>query len=180
MKKLKVLKDVFLRTGAYRILVIFVVVFLLTAFLVMVIEPTIDNYGDALWICFSAVSTIGFGDILVTYTGSRILIVILQVYAFVVFGVLAGVVVAFYNKIYERALDVEIDVQDLDDEDSFLIQELIYDALNDPKYENMTMKEIKEHFKNRRAEILVESENEVHAYKNLLEDRLNNKSKNHS
>lgn len=148
MKRIKVFKDILIKTGAAKILIIFIFVFFAISALVMIIEPTIDYYNDALWVSFSAVSTIGFGDVLLTHTVSRILIVILQIYAFFALAVVVGVIVAFYNKLYDRELELEIDKNNLDNEEEFNIEELVYDALNDPKYKDMTISQIKEHFNN--------------------------------
>ena len=44
----------------------------------MWIEPEIHNYFDALWYCFSVISTIGFGDIVVISIVAKILTILLS------------------------------------------------------------------------------------------------------
>ena len=54
----------------------------------MWIEPEIHNYFDALWYCFSVISTIGFGDIVVISIVAKILTILLSFYSIIVFAIL--------------------------------------------------------------------------------------------
>ena len=97
MKKLRILKNVLKKTRASEIIFSFVVFLLLSALVILFIEPDITNYGDALWYCYAVISTIGFGDIIVTTLISKIISVILTVYSIFVIAVVTGVVVSFYE-----------------------------------------------------------------------------------
>ena len=55
--------------------------------------------ADGLWYCFAIVTTIGFGDLTVTGTLSRILSVILGIYGIIVVSLITSIIVNFYNEV---------------------------------------------------------------------------------
>ncbi len=65
----------------------------------MWIEPEIHNYFDALWYCFSVISTIGFGDIVVISIVAKILTILLSFYAIIVFAILTATVVNYFSEL---------------------------------------------------------------------------------
>ena len=99
MNKLRILKRILRQTGADRILGGFLLFFLVCALIVLLTEPTIKTYGDALWYCFAIVTTIGFGDIVTTTFAARIVSVVLSAYAILVIAIITGIVVSYYNEI---------------------------------------------------------------------------------
>lgn len=96
MKKLKILKMVLKRTKTDKIIISFVIFYLIDAFLIMLIEPGIRTYGDALWYCYSVFSTVGFGDLTVTTTIGKLLSVCMTLLTLLIVALVTGVVVAFY------------------------------------------------------------------------------------
>jgi voltage-gated potassium channel len=99
MKRLRILKGVLKRTHADRLISGFVVFFLLDAFLIMLVEPGITNYRDAIWYCYAVFSTAGFGDLVAVTVPGRILSILLTVYTILIVALVTGVVVAFYNDV---------------------------------------------------------------------------------
>ena len=99
MKRLRILKGVLKRTHADRLISGFVVFFLLDAFLIMLVEPGITNYRDAIWYCYAVFSTAGFGDLVAVTVPGRILSIFLTVYTILIVALVTGVVVAFYNDV---------------------------------------------------------------------------------
>ena len=99
MKRLRILKGVLKRTHADRLISGFVVFFLLDAFLIMLVEPGINNYRDAIWYCYAVFSTAGFGDLVAVTVPGRILSILLTVYTILIVALVTGVVVAFYNDV---------------------------------------------------------------------------------
>ena len=79
----------------------FVAFMLLTALVIWVCEPEIKNYREALWYCFTVVSTIGFGDVVVHTAISRSLSVVLSLYAVVTLAIFTGVIVNYYTQLVE-------------------------------------------------------------------------------
>ena len=97
MKKLKILRGVLQRTGASKLLFAFLLFFLADAFVIMLAEPGIQTYGQAIWYCYSVFSTAGFGDLVTVTTLGRILSILLTVVTILVVALVTGVIVAFYN-----------------------------------------------------------------------------------
>lgn len=54
MKKLHILKKILRRTGAFHILGVFLLVYVLAALLLWMLEPGIDGFPDSLWNGFVA------------------------------------------------------------------------------------------------------------------------------
>ena len=99
MKKLHILKIVLKRTNAGEILSGFFIYTLVTALLIMLLEPDILTYREALWYCYAVITTTGFGDITVTGIVSQLLSVLLSAYAILVIAIITGVVVNFYTEL---------------------------------------------------------------------------------
>lgn len=99
MKKLRILKAILIRTRASEILLGYLVFVLAAAFLIVLAEPDIHTYGDALWYCYAVISTAGFGDVVVTTLIGKIISVILTIYSVFVIAIVTGVVVNFYNQL---------------------------------------------------------------------------------
>ena len=97
-RKIKVLMTVLKRTNATKIIAGFVVFFFIVSLIILLVEPNINRYQDALWYSYSVFSTIGFGDeVSVTFVG-HFMTVLLSISAIVVIAVVTGVIVAFYNE----------------------------------------------------------------------------------
>lgn len=62
MKKLKLLGRILRHTDADKIITGFLGFLLLCALAIWICESDIHTYREALWYCFTVVSTIGFGD----------------------------------------------------------------------------------------------------------------------
>lgn len=97
MKRLRILNGILKKTHAYRLITGFVIFFFLDAFLILLAEPGITNYRDALWYCYSVFSTAGFGDLVAVTILGRILSVLITLYTILIVGLVTGVIVAFYN-----------------------------------------------------------------------------------
>lgn len=101
MGKLRILKNILVKTGASRFLATYCIFFFLIALFIFITEPNIETYWDALWYCYSVVSTAGFGDILATSILARIASVVLTVYSVVIIAIITSVIVNFYTQIIQ-------------------------------------------------------------------------------
>ncbi len=99
MKKLRILKQILKYTGADKIILAFIAFLFLSALIIMIAEPNINTYSDALWYCYAVISTIGFGDLVaVTFIG-KCASVLLTIYSIFVIAIATGVVVSFYTNV---------------------------------------------------------------------------------
>lgn len=89
------------RSGASRIWSGFLVFFFLCALVIWLREPSIHTLWDGIWYCYAVVTTIGFGDITVSSPLSRVLSILLSVYAVLVIAIVTGVVVNYFNQLVE-------------------------------------------------------------------------------
>ena len=101
MKSLRLLIKVFRETQTHKIILIFLAFFFACAFVIWFREPEINSFPDALWYCYTVVTTVGFGDLVVHTHLARILSVILSVYAVVIIAITTGVVVNFFMQMAE-------------------------------------------------------------------------------
>ncbi|MBR3241994.1 MAG: two pore domain potassium channel family protein [Parasporobacterium sp.] len=99
MKRVIIVKNVLKKTHTDRIVIIFVVFFLICALILFLVEPGIDSYWQALWYSYSVFSTAGFGDVVAVTVIGRIISVIITLATIMVVAVVTGVVVACYNEI---------------------------------------------------------------------------------
>ena len=99
METYRILKKVVRATGLNRVILVFIAFFLISALVIKLTEPSINNYGDACWYCFSVISTCGFGDVVVTTAPARIMSALLSIYAVVIIAMLVGVVVNIHSKL---------------------------------------------------------------------------------
>jgi len=88
-------------TGADRILLGFLLFYIVCAFIIWLTEPQISTFWVAVWYCYAVITTVGFGDVVVTSHLSRIISMILSAYAVLVIAIITGVVVNYYNQIME-------------------------------------------------------------------------------
>lgn len=102
MKKIRILGNVLRKTHADRIIAGFIGFFLICGLAVLLSEPHIHRYGDALWYCYSVVSTVGLGDIVATTFIGKACSVLLTIYSLFVIAVATGVVVSFYNRCVDQ------------------------------------------------------------------------------
>lgn len=108
MFRLGIIRSVLQHSGLGWAVVCFVIVFVLCSLLIWVFEPAIPTFGDALWYCFEIVSTIGFGDIVVSSPLARIVSVLLSITSVFVVAVLTGAVVSFSQEIMKARRDESI------------------------------------------------------------------------
>ena len=97
MRKWKLLGTALKINGISKVWISFLIYLSLTTLAIMWIEPEIHNYFDALWYCFSVISTIGFGDIVVISIVAKILTILLSFYSIIVFAILKATVVNYFS-----------------------------------------------------------------------------------
>ena len=99
MKKLRIFGKILRSTGTDKVIYGFLGFTALCALIIWLIEPEIRTFREALWYCFTAISTIGFGDVVVHSAVSRVLTVLLSVYAVAVIAIFTAVVVNYFQRV---------------------------------------------------------------------------------
>ena len=117
--------DILHQTRTYKLLVGYIILVFIMGLLIMITDENINDYGDALWYCYAVLSTVGFGDVIVTGTLPRILSVILTVYSVIVIAIITGAIVNLSTMINEISMQETVEnfvnelehLQDLDREE---------------------------------------------------------------
>ncbi len=98
MKVFKRFWTILKRTGALKIFLNFIVVCIIAAFILKQVEPGIKTVKDGLWYSYISATTIGFGDFYATTPLGRIITVFISFNGILVFAMMTGVVVSYYNE----------------------------------------------------------------------------------
>ena len=103
--RLSVIMKIVRKTYAVEILLGLVLIMVAFSFVFVTYEADMETMIDALWYCFSIVTTIGFGDIAATSIVGRLLTVILGIYGIVVVALITSIIVNFYNEVKDVKSD---------------------------------------------------------------------------
>lgn len=99
MKKLRMFWYILKKCQLHKFLIGFILCFFLFAVILLLFDPAIKNYADAMWYLFVSSTSIGFGDIVVTTIFGRILTVILTIYEILLVSIVCAIVVSFYIEV---------------------------------------------------------------------------------
>ncbi len=101
MSKLKLLYYILKTSGMTNVLASFLIFFFISATIIWLVDSNVKSFFDAIWFCVAVVTTIGFGDIVVTNIVARIVTIILALYGILVIAVITGVIVYYISKILD-------------------------------------------------------------------------------
>lgn len=104
MKRLRMLWIVLKRSGAERALIGFLIVFLVCALIIMLFDPGIESYGDALWYLWEVSTTVGLGDYTTVSTVARIVTVICSIVGIITTAAITGIIVDYFSEIRQSQL----------------------------------------------------------------------------
>ena len=126
MKKIKLLWSILRSVEADKIFTGFLGFMLFIAFVIQFVEPNINTYSDALWYCFTVVTTIGFGDLVVVTTIGRALTVILSMYGILVVALIPAIIVGYFMEFRKKNIEksTEIYLEKLENLDKLSKEEL--------------------------------------------------------
>lgn len=96
--KLDIIKNIIKKTYAVEVIFWLVLLIFAFSFVLTDIEDGIPTYLDALWYCFTLITTIGFGDFTATTFVGRILSVILGLYGIICVALITSIIVTFYGE----------------------------------------------------------------------------------
>ena len=95
MINLRVLANVLKHSGFGSITCVFLFVFLACSLIVWLTDPNTLSFTDGMWLSFEVISTIGFGDIVVSGAAARSAAVILSIFSIFYIALVTGVVVSY-------------------------------------------------------------------------------------
>lgn len=84
---------------------VFFLLFFACAVVVAAVEPGVGSYFDAVWFCFQAVTTIGFGDVVIVTPVARVCTMVLSAFAVFFIAVLTGAVVSYCSEVSRARYD---------------------------------------------------------------------------
>ena len=99
MGKLKLLSFILKTSGMGKVLSSFLIFFLASAIIIWLVDANVASLFDAIWFCFAAVTTIGFGDIVITNFAARVVTIVLSLYGILVIAIITGVIVYYISEI---------------------------------------------------------------------------------
>ena len=106
MFRLRMIGKIIRQAGLGHITLVFFGIFFLCALAVELGQPSIGSYGDALWLCFQTVTTIGFGDVPAQGALCRAALVFLSIVSIFYLAVITGVVeLEDWQQAFEDLLD---------------------------------------------------------------------------
>lgn len=108
MGRIRLLRVVLKRSGATKVLIVFLVTYAICALAVQIAEPGVDSFLDALWFLWAVSLTIGLGDITaITFVG-RTATIICSLFALITTAIVTAVIVDYFNEVRHAQLDSSI------------------------------------------------------------------------
>lgn len=108
MKKLRLLWRILKTTDAHKIMLGFGGFVLVMAFILQIVEPNIETYGDGLWYVFAVFTTTGFGDIVAETALGRVLTMLVGLYGILVVALIPGVVVSYFTEMSKMRANASV------------------------------------------------------------------------
>ena len=94
--------------GLQYVTTVFGIMFVVCSVLVTLSEPEINSLGDAMWYCFTAVTTIGFGDYAAVTPVGRLAVVVLSLFSIFYLAGITGAFVTFVSDILRQDRDASL------------------------------------------------------------------------
>ncbi len=113
MSKLKLLYYILKTSGMSKVFFSFLIFFFISAIIIWLVDSNVESLFDAIWFCVAVVTTIGFGDIVVTNIVARIVTIILALYGILVIAVITGVIVYYISKILDLNKPSQEELQEI-------------------------------------------------------------------
>ncbi len=86
----------FTRQGAPKLVGVTMLLLALSGAALYWLEPTVATYWDGVWLAFATATTIGYGDLVATTAGARLVSVFVSLIGFAIIAVFTANVVAFF------------------------------------------------------------------------------------
>ena len=105
LDRIKLLLKILIETHTIDVIICLISFMIVFSFVLPKYEASnnIKTFWDAMWYCFTVVTTIGFGDFYAQSLVGRTLTVVLGIYGIVVVAIITSVVVNFYNEVSAKS-----------------------------------------------------------------------------
>lgn len=95
-------------THLFQILLVFIAIYWVIAYLIYRIDPAFETFGTSIWYCFELISTIGFGEVVAVTTIGKILSAGLSFLSIAVIAIVTSTIVNYYHLALRRQEDTEM------------------------------------------------------------------------
>lgn len=110
MKKIKLVCRILKKMNVDKIIFVYLILMLISSFLLVKYEPQINNIFEGIWYCFVSFTTIGFGDIVATTVIGRIITVIITLYGMVIVALITGVLINYYQEVNKIKIKESVEI----------------------------------------------------------------------
>jgi voltage-gated potassium channel len=107
-RSLAMVRELFRKTATLWVLAAGVITLALSGEVFYWLEPTVNSYGEGLWLAFATGSTIGYGDVIPTTTASRFFAMIVAVLGFGMLSLTTASIAVFFIEEDEKKLRREM------------------------------------------------------------------------
>ena len=99
MKRIRIFLRIMKQTGAMKVIWTYIAFIFIAAYLILITDPEITHYGDAIWYCYAVIFTDGFGDVVVSSFLPKLLSLAVSIYSVIIIAIFTGLIVQFYNEL---------------------------------------------------------------------------------
>lgn len=110
MNRIKLAYNILRKMNVDKIILSFIVFLIISSFVLVRIEPEINNICEGMWYCFISFTTIGFGDIVAVTTIGKIITVLVALYGIVLVALITGVLVNYYQEINKIKMNESVEI----------------------------------------------------------------------
>lgn len=101
-KKLKLLFQILRTTGMLAVVETFLVFLFIAGYLVIILEPNINNISDSVWYLFASFTTIGYGDFVAVTDLGRIVTIVVSLYGILVVAFIPAIIINYSTEFNKR------------------------------------------------------------------------------
>lgn len=98
MESLKLFWLIMKRTHGDRLMIGFIIFYIIDCLCLWIFDPGLDNIGDAFWLGFNIATSIGLGDYTVTAPAARICAILLGIYGVIIVAFIPGLIASYYSE----------------------------------------------------------------------------------
>lgn len=107
-RKVKIFFQILKNSFLWKAFCGYLIIFFVSAFIILRTEPSISNYGDALWYTFVSCTTIGFGDFAAASLRGRLITVVIYLYTVLILALITAVFTQFFFEIAKAKRDKSV------------------------------------------------------------------------